>query len=78
MALCSIEELSILLGVAVVTLRRWHAAGTLVPVPNPDWAKALTMSTEPFLTANSPRRGIGSLVHKRFSRNQGIDLDGVP
>ena len=32
MALCSIGELSILLGVAVVTLRRWHAAGTLVPV----------------------------------------------
>ena len=32
MALCSIGELSILLGVAVVTRRRWYAAGTLVPV----------------------------------------------
>jgi putative resolvase len=31
MKLCSIGELAELLGVAVVTLRRWHAAGSLLP-----------------------------------------------
>jgi predicted site-specific integrase-resolvase len=30
--LCSIGELALLLGVSVITLRRWHAAGSLVPV----------------------------------------------
>lgn len=30
--LCSIGELALILGVAVITLRRWHAAGTLEPV----------------------------------------------
>lgn len=29
--LCSIGELALLLGVAVITLRRWHASGQLLP-----------------------------------------------
>lgn len=29
--LCSIGELALMLGVAVITLRRWHASGLLVP-----------------------------------------------
>ena len=34
--LCSIGELAAVLGVAIITLRRWHAAGTLVPAgPTP-------------------------------------------
>lgn len=32
MNLCSIGELARQLGVAIITLRRWHRAGTLVPV----------------------------------------------
>lgn len=31
MQLCSIGELASILGVAVVTLRGWHAAGTILP-----------------------------------------------
>ena len=31
MQLCLIGELVTMLGVAVITLRRWHAAGTLIP-----------------------------------------------
>jgi putative resolvase len=30
--LCSIGELALMLGVAVITLRRWHAALALLPV----------------------------------------------